>query len=296
MRNHVNGGGGAIRPPRWAEALMRAVLRPDEAEPECGDLLEAYRDSIYPNRGRRRANLWYVVQVAGYVTRSHPRNWSSQLTTTLFLLGLGLPIGAVVVAFGGGMILLVTLFGSVATLVSAPILWLSGKRRSARKILKILGAYVSFYIAVSTGVSLIQRLHEENPVGVRQEVCADAGCFAIDGVDKTAADSETIYTLLWHLSSRDKEGQRRFPGKGLELYMFDERGRKFALAAADNQDPLDVTLRAGESVHQAITFHVPADARELFLTARYRPFTFQSLLPGDLSLLPRPHAKMICIQ
>jgi hypothetical protein len=296
MRNDVNGTDGSIRPPRWAEALMRAVLRPNDAEAECGDLLEAYRDSIYPNRGRRCANLWYVLQVAGYLARSHPRNWSPQLTSTLFLLGLGLPIGTVVVAFGGGMILLVTLFGSVASLVSAPILWLSGKRRSARKILGILGAYISFYIAVSTGVSLIERLHDENPVGVGQEVCADAGCFAVDKVDKTAADSETIYTLLWHLSSRDKEGERRFPGKGLELYMFDERGRKFGLSAADNQDPLDVTLHAGDTLHQAITFHVPADARALFLTARYRPFTFQSLLPGDLSLLPRPHAKMIRIQ
>jgi hypothetical protein len=105
-----------------------------------------------------------------------------------------------------------------------------------------------------------------------------------------------IYTVSWHLSSRDTEGQRRFPGKGLELYLFDERGRKFVLAGAADQDPLDVLLRAGETVHQGITFHVPADARQLFLTARYRPFTFQSLLPGDLSLLPRPHAKMIRIQ
>jgi hypothetical protein len=45
-------------------------LRADEAETETGDLLEAYRDSIYPNRGRRRANFWYVRQVAGYVLRA----------------------------------------------------------------------------------------------------------------------------------------------------------------------------------------------------------------------------------
>jgi hypothetical protein len=275
---------------------MRSVLRPDVAESECGDLLEAYRDSIYPNRGRRRANSWYVLQVAGYVARSHPHNWSPQFTSTLLLLGLWLPIGTVIVAFGGGMILLATLIGSVTTLVAAPILWLSGKGRTARKILGILAAYIAFYIAVSTGVSLVQRLPHQHPVDIGQDVCSDSGCFAVDKVDKTAADSETIYTLSWHLSSRDAEEDRRFPGKGLELYMFDERGRKFALSAAENQNPLDVTLHAGETLHQAITFHVPADARELFLTARYRPFTFQSLLPGDLSLLPRPHAKMIRIQ
>jgi hypothetical protein len=275
---------------------MYAVLRPADAETECGDLLEAYRDAIYANRGRRDANLWYVLQVFGYVARSHPRNWSPQLTSTLILLGLGLPVGTVVIAFGGGMILLLTMFGSVAALISAPILWLGGKRRSAGKILATLGAYISFYVVVSTAVSLIQRIPRENPRGLGQEVCADAGCFAVDKVDKAATGSEMIYTVSWHLSSRDTEGQRRFPGKGLELYLFDERGRKFVLAGAADQDPLDVLLRAGETVHQGITFHVPADARQLFLTARYRPFTFQSLLPGDLSLLPRPHAKMIRIQ
>jgi hypothetical protein len=275
---------------------MHAVLRPADAETECGDLLEAYRDAIYANRGRRDANLWYVLQVFGYVIRSHPRNWSRRLTSTLVLLGLGLPVGTVVVAFGGGMILLLTLFGSVAALISAPIFWLRGKSRSAGKILAALGAYISFYLAVSTAVSVIQRIPPENPRGLGQEVCADAGCFAVDMVAKTPTGTEMIYTLSWHLSSRDTEGNRRFPGKGLELYMFDERGRRFSLAGADDQDPLDVVLSAGETVHQAIRFHVPSDARELFLTARYRPFTFQSFLPGEFSLLPRPHAKMIRIQ
>jgi hypothetical protein len=277
---------------------MRAVLRPDDAEVECGDLLEAYRDSIYPNRGRGRANLWYVFQVAGYVIRSQPRNWSFRFSSTLFLLGFGLPVGAFLIAFGGGMILLLSLLGSVTSLVSAPILWLGGKHRTARNIVIVLVAYVGFYTAVSTGMSVIQRLPKEHPADIGREVCTDAGCFAVDNVHKAAAGSEMIYTLSWHLSSRDTEGERRFPGKGLELYMFDDRGRKFPLSTADtdNRDPLDVTLHAGETLHQAMMFHVPADARELYLSARYRPFTFQSLLPGDLSLLPRPDAKMIRIQ
>jgi hypothetical protein len=275
---------------------MRAVLRQEDAEAEGGDLLEAYRDSIHPDRGRCRANLWYVLQVLGYVVRSHPRNWSPRFSSTLFLLGAGVPVGMFVIAFGGGMILLLTLLGSITSLVFAPILWLAGEHRAARNVLVVLGAYVGFYIAVSTGVSMIQRLPKEHPMDIGREICADAGCFAVDKVDKTAVGSETIYELSWHLSSRDAEGERRFPGKGLELYMFDERGRKFALSTADNQDPLDVTLRAGETLHQTMMFNIPADARELYLTGRHRPFTFQSLLPGELSVLPRPHAKMIRIQ
>jgi hypothetical protein len=276
---------------------MRSVLRAEDAETACGDLLEAYRDSIYPSRGYRRARLWYAGQVAGYVARSHPRDWNPRLTSTLLLAGLGLPAAALVIAFGGGTILLLTLLGTVAALVSAPVFWLGGERRIAWKMLAALSAYVFFYIAVSTVVSLVQRIPQEHPLGLGQEVCADAGCFAVDEVEKSAAGaSEEIYTLRWHLSSRDKEVERRFPGQGLELYMFDGRGRKFGLSSAEHQDPLDITLHAGETVHKTIRFPVPADASELFLTARYRPFTFQSLLPGNLSLVPRPHAKMIRIQ
>jgi hypothetical protein len=45
-------------------------LRRDDAETQSGDLLEAYRDSIYPSRGRWRADLWFIRQVAGYVFRA----------------------------------------------------------------------------------------------------------------------------------------------------------------------------------------------------------------------------------
>lgn len=69
---------GDVRPPLWADALLRTCLSPPEAETESGDLLEAYRDSIYPARGRWRADLWYVRQVVGYVLRAKGmglRNW-----------------------------------------------------------------------------------------------------------------------------------------------------------------------------------------------------------------------------
>ena len=55
-------------PPRWAEALLRAFLKPGDFESVSGDLLEQYRDSIYPARGQRRADLWYVSQVFTFVS------------------------------------------------------------------------------------------------------------------------------------------------------------------------------------------------------------------------------------
>lgn len=70
--------GADVSPPRWADALLRILIGPQKAETESGDLLEAYRDSIYPTGGRWRADLWYLRQVLGYGLRargSKLRNW-----------------------------------------------------------------------------------------------------------------------------------------------------------------------------------------------------------------------------
>ena len=59
-----------VRPPRWAEVGLHALLRRDDAETVSGDLLEEYRETIYPTRGRWRADLWFVRQVAGFAWRA----------------------------------------------------------------------------------------------------------------------------------------------------------------------------------------------------------------------------------
>jgi hypothetical protein len=49
-----------VTPPRWAEAILRALLRPSDRASISGDLLEEYRLVRYPAHGRQRANIWYV--------------------------------------------------------------------------------------------------------------------------------------------------------------------------------------------------------------------------------------------
>jgi hypothetical protein len=56
-------------PPRWAQFLLRWFLTAEEEEAVFGDLLETYRDSIFPGRRRLRANLWFVRQVPFYALR-----------------------------------------------------------------------------------------------------------------------------------------------------------------------------------------------------------------------------------
>jgi hypothetical protein len=62
-------------PPGWAEELLRASLTPADFESVSGDLLEEYRDSIFPVRGESAADAWYVRQVLGFVWRS-ARLWA----------------------------------------------------------------------------------------------------------------------------------------------------------------------------------------------------------------------------
>ena len=50
-------------PPRWAEAMLRSLLRPADRESISGDLLEEYRAARRPALGARRANAWYVKHV-----------------------------------------------------------------------------------------------------------------------------------------------------------------------------------------------------------------------------------------
>jgi hypothetical protein len=47
------------------------LLPPDEAETVSGDLIEEYRETMYPARGRWRADLWFVRQVSGFAWRGN---------------------------------------------------------------------------------------------------------------------------------------------------------------------------------------------------------------------------------
>lgn len=58
-----------IYPPRWAESLLRLLLKPEDRDAISGDLLEEYRESIVPARGRS-ADAWYLRQVGWYVLRA----------------------------------------------------------------------------------------------------------------------------------------------------------------------------------------------------------------------------------
>jgi hypothetical protein len=61
-------------PPRWAETMLRSLLRPSDRESISGDLLEEYRAARYPALGALRANAWYfkhALSVLWYLIRPY---------------------------------------------------------------------------------------------------------------------------------------------------------------------------------------------------------------------------------
>jgi hypothetical protein len=58
-----------VRPPAWAEALLRLLLAPKDRDSVSGDLLEQYRATVLPARGGVAADWWYVRQVGSFVWR-----------------------------------------------------------------------------------------------------------------------------------------------------------------------------------------------------------------------------------
>jgi len=65
-------------PPRTADAVLRMILAPQDFQTVSGDLLEEYRERILPARGKYRADLWYVGQVAGFAWRAN-KTWAGVL-------------------------------------------------------------------------------------------------------------------------------------------------------------------------------------------------------------------------
>jgi hypothetical protein len=57
------------RPPKWAEGLLRLLLKPEDRESVSGDLLEEYRQSVLPERGKG-ADAWYVRQLGWFLLRA----------------------------------------------------------------------------------------------------------------------------------------------------------------------------------------------------------------------------------
>jgi hypothetical protein len=130
-------------PPVLAEAVLRSVLKRRDVESVPGDLLEEYRDRIWPARGKGGADVWYVRQVLGFVSRG-ASSWAvlfamafvtrtaldwfaptldfSTRSTVSTMMGIGIQVTAgLYVSFRSGSCVGGTVAGIAATVMAAVI-------------------------------------------------------------------------------------------------------------------------------------------------------------------------------
>lgn len=63
----TNPQGSDPKPPRWMEWMMRAALRPRDRDTVSGDLIEEYREEVFPAKGRWAADFWYLRQALSLI-------------------------------------------------------------------------------------------------------------------------------------------------------------------------------------------------------------------------------------
>jgi hypothetical protein len=154
----------SVTPPRWAEAVLRLLLRSDVAETVSGDLLEEYRETVHPARGRWRADLWYVAQVLRFMsgaplwygllfaallfgrelldTFAPPSNWYPRSAVTSWAA-----IALVVLAGGWGG-------------------WRTSRVRSGT-LVAIVAVVIGYALAVSFNAALYESVIRHDPVKLR---------------------------------------------------------------------------------------------------------------------------------
>jgi hypothetical protein len=162
------GCAGDDRPPRWAEALLMRLLKPNEREAISGDLLEEYREERLPAMGRVRAGFWYLRQVISIASvqrfQGGPMK-SLLLCLCFFSLAATAWLGIMeTILHHPGFILRIFVAFLLAAQSLTTIVFLILRGRGGMKILVALGGGLITIFGVSAIVSILRAAHFEGYV------------------------------------------------------------------------------------------------------------------------------------
>jgi hypothetical protein len=125
--------------------LLHLLLPPDEAETVSGDLIEEYRETVYPSCGRWRADLWFVRQVSGFAW-SGSLMWGMALALAFLThptvrLGIWQPGGGPRPAWQpNGQVLELVVIAITVSLLAGRSAWRMGHVRSGMIVAVSIGA------------------------------------------------------------------------------------------------------------------------------------------------------------
>ena len=163
---------------------------------------------------------------------------------------------------------------SVATLITAALVALRGRRAHALGIVGKLAVAAIGYLLI---VSVVGLLAPQRVLGVGDPWCFDDWCLSVESVTRIPAPPSVRVSL--RILSRSRRVTQR--AKDAWIYVIDRNGNRYAPDPDASAAPLDVRLAAGESVTMSRTFRVPADAGELGLITGHGAWGPGHFIIGD---------------
>jgi hypothetical protein len=172
---------------------------------------------------------------------------------------------------------------SIASLVTAAISALRGRRHRALTIVKWWGIYVAAYVTVALAVDFIQPRHT---MKVGELWCFDHWCLAVEKVDTAPLKSETAYGVKLRIHNSSRRVVQWAPNAW--IYLVDDKGRLYPPVDDPSAVRLDVRLQPEQTVMTSRVFHVPAEVQDLGLvTGHGGPYCgpMNLLIIGEASCL-----------
>ena len=158
------------------------------------------------------------------------------------------------------LIFLAAVLTSVITLITAAISALRGRGIKALRILRIYGACVAVYLAISLSVAYLK---PQRVFSIADSWCMDDWCLQVERVDSAPLGSKVSYSIKLRIYSTARRVSQR--ANGAWIYLIDEQGRRYLPNPDPSAIPLTVELGPLQSVNTSRVFEVPADARKLGL-------------------------------
>jgi len=162
------------------------------------------------------------------------------------------------------LLFIAVFFATAISLSVAAYSALRGRRPRAIAILRWLGVYLGAYFGVLILVSLAS---PRRVVRVGENQCWDDWCIAVTDVRRQPASAVVSYVVTLRVSSRARRRAQR--ERGVQVYLTDDRGRRYEPALDNAAIPFDVLLQPQEAINTTRVFEAPIDSHDLVLVVSH---------------------------
>lgn len=150
--------------------------------------------------------------------------------------------------------------GFLAVLGMLLISALRGEIKQGLKTLALYGAFLVFYAAVGILVSLAS---PQRVMVFGENRCFDDWCIAVEQAKKILSTGKTEYQVTLRLSNQARRADQR--ENGMQVYLLDEKGRRFDPLADPSSTPINILLQPEQSINIDRSFNVSGASGQLVL-------------------------------